>query len=1020
MATRRRRPEHVGSSDTSPESSILPEEENIVAGEEIADFEEAEVAEDESLPLRVGDMPAPLLVRRAALTDEVDDFDKLLEELTAEEKDDLNSGNEDLTEESLTLDDDVGHDDGEVVLDKEADGGADIESEESDNEETNEVSEDNTGDEVSTEPEVASFKLSDPSTSLDEDEGFWNKLAERPEDDEDPPSLSNGRTSHPLPFARRKEPEPMSDEALNRAKKAHSETSEASFEAPAEEEGLPLPLAVDEGTLESKGWQPALCVAARQAAFAGPKEVSLISSEKSRDRNEDKFDHVLAAFSDLEPGQKGFVRISLRAYPEFKAESRAWLQARRLGQDPSEARKKGYQGLVAWVKYFLALLWYEANKTQPHALGGKVPPVQPGGGGGNIKPLSSRDAGIEEAQAWKDAEQKVLSTPHYEADVRIGVVGRHEDAEHLERVAEEVAAGFDAYTTTHQEIIWGPADSYDAVIGCMGVRREPERILVLSAGEVGELARVLDDRAHPHGVLVKHSYFKEMPLPNPLIIDDPNNPRPGLIPLGITNPRSEDAVVFGMRVNELDCHAYITGATGTGKSEFLKHVIFGVAKANYPLVVIDPHGQLSDDTLNGLIIGCPERINDIVLCDLSDPSWPVALNPLDVHRHEEIEPTVASIMEMLERQMHLGQAGAPRAVVFAQQALSALCEANIKIKDPDTKCTLLHVPSFFIDPEFRRLVMEFCSNPTIREAFDPDHGPFESATEKQQSNLAMPIIRAFQPLGSSESFSAVFASGENRLDFGQLIAERKIVLVKLASFTHQKKLGEFVGALILPWLLSTMDAWGRKKDPETGRSYGVGCRVFVDEAPALIGPKSSAIELLAQSRKWDLGLITVSQYPSQFDKEVLEALLANTKSKFCLTLDPSEAGFLAKSIAGADGRVTAGDIADLPNFHYYGNILLPTSEGASNSGAFSAACLAPLECTLTPDTKKLRDDVIKRSHTLVCNRKEDIAEKRAQMLESIKVALTQQLTEHAEEDGGHLPYKMSLDPFDPDKGFDGW
>jgi hypothetical protein len=762
-------------------------------------------------------------------------------------------------------------------------------------------------------------------------------------------------------------------------------------------------------------------MAARQGALSGDISVPLIASGFKSDT--DEINHALAAFAELHPGQKGFIRISLRAYPEFKQESRAWLAASQQGLESPKVKKKPHHHLFAWIKYFFAWFWFEVNKAQPHALGGRVAPLAPGKRG-NAKPLTRAQAGAETAQAWKDAERKAMATPHFEVALRVGVVGKSDDAEQLERVAEEVTAGFGSYDTVHQELVWSAADPYDTAIGCMGLKRAANVAIALSADEIGELARVPDDLTNPQGVQVKRSYFKQLPLANPMLINDPLNPPPGCIPLGLTNPHSEDEAVFGMRVNELDKHMFYVGATGTGKSELMKWLVFGVAKSGYPLVVIDPHGALCDDLLNMLVRNCPERANDIVVCDLSDANFPVALNPLDVQDKEEIEPTVQSIMEMLDKNMNLG-ASAPRARSYAQQALNALCEANLAIMDPDTKCTLLHVTTFFINSDFRHLVLQLCENETVKEMFDPENGPFEAMTEKQQSEHMQPLLRAFQPLGTSASFSAVFSSARNQLDFGDLIARKKIVLVKLAQFSHQKKIGEFVGSLILPWLLSSMDEWGRKKDAESGLYSGQGCRVFIDEAQTLIGPGSSAIELLAGARKWDLGLVSTSQYPSQFDKSVLDALLANTNSKICLKLDPSESAALAKSIAGVGGKVSPGDIADLPNFHYYANIMLPTFdggvEGAANSGAFSAACLPPIKCTLDAELKKIRQEVLDRSHEAVCNRKEDAVD-RSQQRKNIEGALGQLLIRRQDSEatasGGD--YAISLDPLDSKSDFGGW
>jgi len=65
--------------------------------------------------------------------------------------------------------------------------------------------------------------------------------------------------------------------------------------------------------------------------------------------------------------------------------------------------------------------------------------------------------------------------------------------------------------------------------------------------------------------------------------------------------------------------------------------------------------------------------------------------------------------------------------------------------------------------------------------------------------------------------------------------------------------------------------------------------------------------------------------------------------------------------------------------------------------------------------------VIERSRALVCNRKEDIAERRQEMRENIKGALQQLLMEHAESGEGRGPgYSLTLDPFDDQATFKGW
>ena len=854
------------------------------------------------------------------------------------------------------------------------------------------------------------------------DEEFWASLGADDDSDEDlvapvfnAPDGDDGSGLRSL-LRRRDEPAPIDAGLLDRLSRQRRRGVSAA-DAAVDEEFVPVdapaPLGLDEDHDEDappEEWRPPIYVAARQAAFAGPQTLSLISPNLKSDV--DELNDALAAFSELQPGQKGFIRASIRAYPEFKAVSTAWQQQRKVGIDPDAEKPGAGKTIFNWLGWSLRRLWFEANKSSAH-LGGSVPPLRPGQAG-DTKPLPQNVRSEEERAAERDASQKARDSHHFETVLRVGVVTKNDDAAEAERIADEVAAGFEIYATEHQFIVWGATDPYDTCIGYMGTKR-PDRVgLSLSAAELGELARVPDDLTRPHGVRIRHSSFKQLMPGNRILIDDPYEPPPGVIPLGVLSPRSEDAQVIGIRNAELDRHMFFCGRTGTGKSEMMKWLIFGVAKADYPLVVIDPHGALVDDLVNTLIVNCPERVSDIVVADLGDPDHPVALNPLDIHKHDQIEPTVGAVMEMLAQHMSLGQGNAPRASNYAHTALTALTEANLHLSDPDTKTTLLHVVRFFQDEEFRRLIMAFCTNPASLEMYDPETGPFEQMPEKTRVGELGAVIRAFQQLSRSESFNAVFSSGENRLDFASLIMGKKIVLIKLARFAHQKKLGEFIGALVIPYLLASMDDWGRKKDPITGQTVGRGCRIFVDEAPTLIGPDSAAIQLLAEARKWDFGMVFASQYLSQFDQSVMKATLANTATKVTLALDPDNTTQISKAISGTSGLIGPNDVAALPDYHMYANVLLPTADGGkATSGVFSAACLRPINCDLTDDHVAIRQQVLERSWTLICNNRDDIRRKQKTMVEDIKATLLTKLQERLEASddplAGHDPGQQDVD-----------
>src|SRR5581483_4418262 len=122
----------------------------------------------------------------------------------------------------------------------------------------------------------------------------------------------------------------------------------------------------------------------------------------------------------------------------------------------------------------------------------------------------------------------------------------------------------------------------------------------------------------------------------------------------------------------------------------------------------------------------------------------------------------------------------------------------------------------------------------------------------------------------------------NKLDFPALIGANKIVICNLAQHDSagDVDLSALIAQTVLKRLLATMNDWGTVKDPETGEMKGTGCRVFIDEAPSVIQGMDEIPTILAESRKWGLGVCSLCQFPAQYEEVALrDAMYANTATK---------------------------------------------------------------------------------------------------------------------------------------------
>ena len=103
-------------------------------------------------------------------------------------------------------------------------------------------------------------------------------------------------------------------------------------------------------------------------------------------------------------------------------------------------------------------------------------------------------------------------------------------------------------------------------------------------------------------------------------------------------------------MNERKQGTYVIGTTGTGKSTFLKNIVWQDMEfdKDHGLCILDPHGDLIDDLLEVVPEG---RKNDVILFDPYDVDHPFGLNLMecDTNNPHEVRWVVSNMMGTLER-----------------------------------------------------------------------------------------------------------------------------------------------------------------------------------------------------------------------------------------------------------------------------------------------------------------------------------------------------------------------------------
>lgn len=314
--------------------------------------------------------------------------------------------------------------------------------------------------------------------------------------------------------------------------------------------------------------------------------------------------------------------------------------------------------------------------------------------------------------------------------------------------------------------------------------------------------------------------------------------------------------------NDRTMHTYITGSSGSGKSEIMKVLIHSYARKKKPpcMVVLDPHGKFADEVAAQKEIIEAERlvyINPALSSELTP-----TLNPFELDDPKAAGIVAAQLMgvfdELFRKARHAGLTGNMGALLIP--CMTAL------LRMPNTD--LLTLQQLFSSGPKDALFKSALSH------MSPQQKNFISNEwEKKRYEVTKDaVVAKIQTLMNSEHFMN-FLCGPSTIDLEPLIAERKTLCFSLQKGEIDRDsisaMGGFVMATLQGFVLRKYKARKRNMVP---------IHVFVDECHNFISP--AVTEILEEARKFGLHLTLAQQYSGQkMDTELTKTVLGNTAVK---------------------------------------------------------------------------------------------------------------------------------------------
>src|SRR3989339_53458 len=393
--------------------------------------------------------------------------------------------------------------------------------------------------------------------------------------------------------------------------------------------------------------------------------------------------------------------------------------------------------------------------------------------------------------------------------------------------------------------------------------------------------------------IIKWLAYKVLPPPV-------NLPREGIL-LGYNVYRGAKREVR-FRMKDRQRHHYVIGQTGTGKSAFLSWMIRQDIKNGDGVCVIDPHGDLIEETLAYIP---KERVRDVIHFNPADQERPMGLNLLEADTPDQQDMASSEATEIFIK-IFGDEIFGPRIQHYFRNACLTLME------DKDEGATLIDVPRIFTDDEFMKYKVSKVTNPIVKSFWEHEYA---NTGDRERQEMIPYFSAKFGPFITNTIMRNTIGQTKSAFDFRKCMDERKILLVNLSKGRLGALNTQLLGLVMVAKI--QMAAMSRVDIPEDQRA---NFYLYVDEFQNFA--TDSFCSILSEARKYHLNLIMAHQYINQLvvtkggstSSQIRDAVFGNVGTLQSFKVGAEDAEYLAKEYAPV---LTEQDIIGIANYKAY-------------------------------------------------------------------------------------------------------
>ncbi len=310
--------------------------------------------------------------------------------------------------------------------------------------------------------------------------------------------------------------------------------------------------------------------------------------------------------------------------------------------------------------------------------------------------------------------------------------------------------------------------------------------------------------------------------------------------------------VFGIKRADRLRHIYLIGKSGAGKSKLMEQLIRSDVFFGHGVCVIDPSGDLVHSVMDFV----PEdRVQDVVVIDPTDRDCPVTMNPIGGLTAEERMPMTNELIEIVKKQF---------AWVWSPRVEQVLRMATLAVLDLPGG-NLRRIAMMLGETSERERIVPQIKDEIVRHFWQVE---FPKRTTGYEAAVIGPLLNKFSQLLADPLTRHIFSQETNKIDFYQLMQERRIVLVNLAKRNLGDDVSAFLGAVLMARL--KISAMRRMSLPEHMR---YPFYLYVDEFQSVA--TKTFENLLMEGRRLGIAVTLANQSLWKLDDTLRVAIFGN-------------------------------------------------------------------------------------------------------------------------------------------------